>query len=423
MIREQLVNQKVQGRGANKNTKGVRSGAKGKSSAKHSYTADLRELLDELREIKPYLMIAGLVFLSLVTLVLLYMGYRSATYAAFFQLKEINVNGYVRTSSDDIKALTRRVIGKQGVWNADISALQKEIEKLPWIRSAIVSRVLPDGIRIRVIEREPKAVVGLSKDRNVLVDEDANILAPATSKDKPAPFILHGWDESVTDSAKEDNRERIESYSQLAEELSLLGLASRVRDVNLEDINDVRVNVAFADSMVEFRLGSKDFGNRLKYAIDKIDIERGATDFRCIAYVDVRQGINKGNRLAFATKSDCSVSEDISSSENTGKIVVYNELTGRNEIRDAADINRTENNTAKVETKKTEIKKDANESIAEKKKTDSKIDKTKNADSKKKTEQTNNKTKQEQSLNKSNPDKNKTDKKPSNAKETRPRKV
>lgn len=398
MIREQLVGQKVQGRNSVAAGKRARSTAKPK--VKRSTTSDWQNLKAEFQELLPYLFVAGIAFLSLITLALLFLGYRAATHSAFFQLKEVNISGTVRTSAEEIKNLTHKTIGKSGVWNANIDAIQNEIEKLPWIRKAIVSRVLPDGIRIRIIEREAQAVVRLSKDRTVLVDEDGNILAAATNKDKPAPFILRGWDEAVTESAKEDNKERVEVYREIVEEFGLLGIAHRVREVNLSDVNDVRTNTSFGEATVEFRLGDKDFGKRLKYAIEKIEVERGATDFRCISYVDVRQGISKGDRLAFGTRTNCSASTEETlvneKSANTDGIR-YNETTGRMERADGSPVGNNDESTRI---------------------------KNKQSDSNKKNEQVSDKKKQEQDSTKNNQDNIKNNKKSSNTKsESRPRKV
>lgn len=405
MIREQLVNQKVKSRstsGAANNR--ARSASSVKSKSKSNYKADWRDLVAELKELKPYLMIVGIVIVSFILLGLLFFGYRAAVSSSFFQLKEINVNNTAHTSSEDIKALTRRVVGKSGVWNADIDSIKNEIEKLPWVRSAIVSRVLPDSIRIRVTEREPVATVRLSKDRIVLVDEEANVLAPATSKDKPAPFMLRGWDESVADNANKDNRERIKAYRKFADDLNLLGVANRVREVNLDDVKHVRASVVFNDSVIELRLGDKDFGRRIKYVIDNIEIERGSLDIRCIAYVDVTQGVDKDARLVLGTRTNCSPGATDEQSEQSTSAPRYNEETGRIENGSANKNNTNTKNNKSVEKDKTE-------------KTDKAANQNKKVDSSKKTEQATDKKK-------NNADKTKNDKKPANSKaETRPRKV
>ena len=311
MTREQVINQKATGRNAGPaaEKRGSRSNTRpsAKPKPKGGIMSDLRELLDELRALKPYLMIAGIGILSLVTIVLLFVGYRAAVSSSFFYLKDINVSGTTHTSTDEVKTVVRRSVAKSGVWSADLVNIKREIEKLPWIRSAIVSRVLPDGIRVRVTERVPRALVKLSKDRLVLVDEDANILGPATNQEKPAPFVLRGWDEAITDAAKGDNRKRVEVYRALKDEWSILGVARRVNEVNLGDVSDVRALVTFESAELEIRLGDKDFGSRLKYAINQAELESNSQMWPCYKYIDVSQGVEKGNRIIFGPK--CSAEE------------------------------------------------------------------------------------------------------------------
>ncbi len=55
--------------------------------------------------------------------------------------------------------MVRKEVEKTGVWKADLKGLNARLERLPWVRTAVVSRVLPDGIRVRITERVPRAVV------------------------------------------------------------------------------------------------------------------------------------------------------------------------------------------------------------------------------------------------------------------------
>src|ERR1044071_3105419 len=72
-------------------------------------------------------------------------GYRMAASASMFEVKTIDVTGTSRTSPEEIQTLTRRALSKTGVWRADLTALSNELSKLPGVRSAVVTRVLPDG--------------------------------------------------------------------------------------------------------------------------------------------------------------------------------------------------------------------------------------------------------------------------------------
>src|SRR5436190_18764458 len=97
--------------------------------------------------------------LAILVLVALFVGYRVAASASLFQVKHVDVVGTSRTSASEMQALRRRAVSKTGVWRADLSAISAELGRLPGVRQAIVSRVLPDRLRVRVTERVQVAVV------------------------------------------------------------------------------------------------------------------------------------------------------------------------------------------------------------------------------------------------------------------------
>ena len=77
---------------------------------------------------------------------------------------------------------------------ADLDAVQRRIESLPWVEEATVERDLPGGLVIDVIERTPSAVVA-SGDAAVLVDPEGFVLSGADPASLPAsvspfpPFV------------------------------------------------------------------------------------------------------------------------------------------------------------------------------------------------------------------------------------------
>lgn len=75
---------------------------------------------------------------------------------------------------------------------ADLDAVERRVEALPWIEEATVERDLPGGVAIDVIERSPSAVVAagdvamlVDPDGVVLSDADPNALPPAISPFPP----------------------------------------------------------------------------------------------------------------------------------------------------------------------------------------------------------------------------------------------
>lgn len=201
----------------------------------------------------------------------LFWGYRSASSASFFQARTILVDGAERTSEDSVKAIVRRAVASKGVWNADLAALSAEIKSQPWVRSAVVSRVLPSGLRVRITERQPVLVARTSGGRFVWVDEEAVTLGAANASDKMPSFFVRGLDDAPTDSARAANRDRVAKSLEMTREWQAAGLSERVSEVNLDDLRDVRAQLSGDDSQIEVRLGDKDFTKRLTSAMKVLD--------------------------------------------------------------------------------------------------------------------------------------------------------
>ena len=119
------------------------------------------------RNLLGYVSVALKVSLVVVIAVLAFLGYRAAAAASFFQVSNIETRGVFRASNESIQATVRRDVAQTGVWRADLKAISTHLEELPWVRTAIVTRVLPDGIRVRITERQPSAVVRTSAGRLV----------------------------------------------------------------------------------------------------------------------------------------------------------------------------------------------------------------------------------------------------------------
>jgi cell division septal protein FtsQ len=250
-----------------------------------------------LRKILGYLPTITKIVLAIAAGVLVFAGYRAAASASFFQVRSVDVAGTARVSQDEVKTLVRRTVQPVGVWRADLEALTRELERMPWVRRAIVSRVLPDGLRVRIIEREQRAVVRTSEGRLVWVDEDAVALGALQSNDKMPAFFIRGWDESGTNAARAENQARVEKYLEMLGEWQKLGLAERVSEVNLIDLTDVRVQLAGDDSQIEVRIGRENFGNRLQRALMKLDESRATPVGAYITYVDASRWMKSGDSV------------------------------------------------------------------------------------------------------------------------------
>ncbi len=197
------------------------------------------------------------------------MGYRTVTASAFFDVKTVDIRGVSRASKDDIEKLVSRQTDKSGVWNADLNEIKSDVEKLTFVKSAVVSRVLPDGLRVSVKERIPRVVVRLSAGV-FWTDEESIILAAVNKNEARPPFVLHGWDESKADKSAKENQERVKIYLKMLNEWQDYELASRVGVVNLANLRELQAIVQDSGESVTIILGTDNFGSRLKSGLEKI---------------------------------------------------------------------------------------------------------------------------------------------------------
>jgi cell division protein FtsQ len=284
-VREQVIAHKV----------GNRSGIGGQRRSSGSQRPTRREsggvpLGTRVRTLLGYVPAFLKIVLAIVAGILIFAGYRAAASASFFQVRKIEVQGTSRVSSDEVQAIVRKEVEKSGVWKADLNGMNARLETLPWIRNALVSRVLPDGIRVRIVERVPRAVVRTASGRFRWVDEDAVLLGEMLPTDQIPAFFLRGLNEEDPEGARKENCERVAKFLELQQAWDEAGLSERVSEVNLIDIRDVRAQLAGDNSQIEIRLGSQDHGKRLQDALNVLDSQRQSPHGSLISYIDLSQG-------------------------------------------------------------------------------------------------------------------------------------
>ena len=248
------------------------------------------------------------VVLAILALMAAFVGYRVAASAALFQVASIDVTGTSRTSAEEIEGLTRRAVARTGVWRADLSAISAELGRLPGVRRAIVSRVLPDRLRVRVTERVPVAVVHTSNGHFVWVDDEGIALGEMKPTDRGPSFFIRGWNEEGTDDARKENAERVQKYLEATREWDALGLSERVSEITLIDVRDVRAQLAGNDSQIEARLGGKDLGQRLKAELQALDEYKQTPGGSSITYVGLQGdrvfvGFSSGGKAVAGTEA------------------------------------------------------------------------------------------------------------------------
>jgi len=192
---------------------------------------------------------------------------RALMQTAAFEMKTLRITGNARVSAEEIEAVVRRATS-HGVLRTDLRTLRAELRKHPLIKDVEIARVLPDELRVRILERTPVALVARNRGTPVCVDEEGAIIGDFHLLGSQMLPLLVGWSEEASDLAAAENRQRVALYRQLQQELSAPEPSywDRVDQVNLRDLKNVTVNLT-ESPMTWIHLGDRDFRRRFELSL------------------------------------------------------------------------------------------------------------------------------------------------------------
>jgi cell division protein FtsQ len=140
---------------------------------------------------------------------------------------------------------------------------KKQLERIPWVESAAIMRLLPDRIGINIQERTPVAFVRIGS-RIALIDRNGVVMEMPPGKAKQYSFpVITGMGESEPVSTRSV---RMKTYESLVRELDSEGAhySQDLSEVELSDLEDVKIMVPDPAGAVLVHLGSSDFLRRYK---------------------------------------------------------------------------------------------------------------------------------------------------------------
>jgi cell division protein FtsQ len=146
----------------------------------------------------------------------------------------------------------------------DIYQLRKSIELLPWVKEAIVQRILPDKLVISIKERVPIAFARVERG-TLLVDEDGILLEnkPETLSTFDFP-VVSGLETGFAAETLARNKKRIALYRDLIQSLDEngAGLSQDISEIYLQDTGNVSVIVS--EDTVLVHLGAENFQEKFR---------------------------------------------------------------------------------------------------------------------------------------------------------------
>jgi hypothetical protein len=245
------------------------------------------------------------IVISLIAIGILILLFHLFAGSRFFALRGVDVYGNTLLSAEELEVMVKPNV-QRGVFNADLIKIREELEKYPLIRKAEVARLLPDRLRVVIVERQPSALARRNDGSIACLDDEGIILGDNSYwRGKTTPPLIRGIAESG-DDAKDKNRRLVMMYKRLLADLDQSEplLSSRVDEVFFDEDEGVRLTLA--DSRVAVLIGKDDFRTRLNAALDVLDAVRSknAEALNVLRISDAERLLKEDVRIAYLNATD-----------------------------------------------------------------------------------------------------------------------
>jgi cell division septal protein FtsQ len=204
--------------------------------------------------------------------------------ASTLQVKRIGVQGNVRLSAGEVKALVDGLRGSN-ILTADLGAYRRKLLESPWVQDVALRRLLPSTIEVFVEERRPIGLCRLGPEL-YLVDRDGTLIdefGPQYAEfDLP---IIDGLVSSPDQGGPIVDVARVELAARVIDALAeRRSLAQRLSQIDVSDVRDAVVLIE--GDPARLRLGTERFLERLQNYVDLAPAFRAR--YPEIDYVDLR---------------------------------------------------------------------------------------------------------------------------------------
>src|SRR5438093_6012358 len=198
-------------------------------------------------------------------------------------------------SSDDIemaglsnvtRAQVMEVMGGdigRNVFYIPLDERQKQLEQIPWVESASVMRFAPDRIKIQLHERTPVAFARIGSKISLI--DPGGVLMELSAKKKYSFPVIVGMNSGEPLSTR---AARMKIYNNVVRELDSGGTrySQDLSELDLADLEDVKILTNDSDGEVLVHLGSSDYLNRFKIYV--AHLREWRQQFEKLESVDLR---------------------------------------------------------------------------------------------------------------------------------------
>jgi cell division protein FtsQ len=172
----------------------------------------------------------------------------------------IEVAGMQNVSKAQIMEVMGSDIGRN-IFFIPLAQQKAQLEQIPWVESASVMRFVPNRLKVEIHERTPVAFARVGP-RMSLIDAGGTLME-LTPKHKYSFPVILGMNPGEPLSTRAP---RMKTYAEMVRELDSGGArySQDLSEVDLSDLEDVKVRVNDAAGDVLVHLGSSDYLRRYK---------------------------------------------------------------------------------------------------------------------------------------------------------------
>jgi len=172
----------------------------------------------------------------------------------------IEVTGMQNVTKSQIMEVMGADIGRN-IFFIPLAQQKAQLEQIPWVESASVMRFVPNRLKVEIQERTPVAFARVGP-RMSLIDASGTLMELSPKHKYSFPVIL-GMNPGEPLSTRAP---RMKTYSQMVQELDSGGArySQDLSEVDLSDLEDVKVRVNDPAGDVLVHLGSSDYLRRYK---------------------------------------------------------------------------------------------------------------------------------------------------------------
>jgi cell division protein FtsQ len=233
-----------------------KSGAKTRSNRRkrQRQKLDWRRLLHRALRVSVTLFSLTLIVVSSFLMVQLLMV------SDLFKLDEVVVGGNQRLASEQVVALSDIRTGIN-TFTLDLRLIGQKIEENPWIEKAMVRRIFPRKIEIRISERKPVAIINL--DYLYYLDEQGEIFKSLDSQDRLDYPVITGFDQQRARQHDQEYAQRLERIVRLLTDLQQRQQLSLAQVSEIHQEENGGLSLYTLKNGVRIKLGRTDFSRKL----------------------------------------------------------------------------------------------------------------------------------------------------------------